>query len=474
MIQQSSLAITLAALAVSATAAPPEVLIDAANGNSHADVQHVLDAYPKNTTFRLVGEFAFGDHVHVEKSGTRLLGDWVDTNGNGRPDETDTWNTTIRIADGVPFIEGFKLLPRDEVNSTGYDVRNVEITGMHFSGVNVPLAAPPFPSGDQAGCRAEPLPYLLSNASFTDNWVEGGGIFVYREVRDMDISNNRFTQFQSQQILAHAVEMKGWTLSECGMPFGASWQGQSDLRIVDNVFTEGRDISVGFQHQITVAGNEFSGSEPGSFKLWMEVTDNARISDNRFEGGPGSYGILLWALSREGFVPTSDSTRRVDITGNAFVDVDMGVATVGGIDNSNIRNNSFALNGNPTPFEGSGIVLMDTMETYLGRPGLPSFVSSRPSRGVNISRNQIDGAGFAGVLLNGTTTGVTINDNSLSNPAALFGDVYLAPNDVVLGLPEADCPAHGNRVSGLDGDDIVTDGYDAVCPSTKPNTVRYR
>ena len=92
-----------------AAAGPGVILIDAINGNTDVEIQVALDANPEGTTFVLKGIFNFSNPVFLEKSNITIMGDYVDNNGNGKPDETDTWNTVI--AGGSPF--GFMLSNRD-------------------------------------------------------------------------------------------------------------------------------------------------------------------------------------------------------------------------------------------------------------------------------------------------------------------------------------------------------------------------
>lgn len=194
----------------------PPVIINAANGNSHTDVQAALDAYPDHTTFQLIGNFVFTDNVHIEKSGTRILGDWIDTNANGHPDEDDIWNTVVTATPSVFGVsEGFQLIPSDEVNSSGYDVSGIEISGIHFSGINLPVAVLPFAHPDQAACRSEPLPYHLSDLLLQNNWVEGGSLYIYRSVDHATIDNNLITLFEGRELYTHGIEMRGATAAEC-------------------------------------------------------------------------------------------------------------------------------------------------------------------------------------------------------------------------------------------------------------------
>jgi hypothetical protein len=212
------------------------VIIDAADGGTEVEVQAALDANPENTSFLLLGNFAFSAAVHIEKSGTRIIGDWVDTNGDGKPDPGDDWNTVINaIPNMYGFSEAFILMPTDELGSEGYDVEDVEVSGLHISGFNWTLSQHFFASWDQPGCRTEALPYRLSGMRAANNWIEGGGMYINRRVEEATIDNNLFTLFEGNEMFRHAVEMRGLEWSECGMPFSLDDPGQEGLTITNNV-----------------------------------------------------------------------------------------------------------------------------------------------------------------------------------------------------------------------------------------------
>ena len=462
-------------LLIAATPALAEsVIIDAADGGTEVEVQAALDANPENTSFLLLGNFAFSAAVHIEKSGTRIIGDWVDTNGDGKPDPGDDWNTVINaIPNMYGFSEAFILMPTDELGSEGYDVEDVEVSGLHISGFNWTVSQHFFASWDQPGCRTEELPYRLSGMRVANNWIEGGGMYINRRVEEATIDNNLFTLFEGNEMFRHAVEMRGLEWSECGMPFSVDDPGQEGLTITNNVFVDGRDISVGTQNDLRITRNTMTGTTPygdpagrSSYKIWISQASGAEISDNVFEGGPTDHGINFWSRTNVPVGPdtTSDS---VSILDNLFIDTNVGIGIGGGTHKTTIKGNTFTRSGTQGPV---GLVSVAVLDVYVfGHGG----EVDNPSSNVSIAHNHIAGGGVAGVVLNGGTTGVDIKHNSYDNPYSLSGDVLLAPEDIVFGKGDTVCPAHGNKVvSDLPLVAVVVDGYSDRCAGSKPNKLQ--
>jgi hypothetical protein len=446
----------------------PPVIINAANGNSHTVVQAALDAYPKNTTFQLIGTFVFADNVHIEKSGTQILGDWIDTNANGQPDEDDIWNTVITATPNIfGASEGFQLIPSDEVNSSGYDVSGIEISGIHFSGINLPVAVLPFPHPGQGACRSEPLPYHLSDLLLQNNWFEGGSLYIYRSVDHATIDNNLITLFGGRELYTHGIEMRGATAAECGMPPGLEVRSQNELSITNNTFTGGRDISVGFQNNLEVSGNVMTGYLPyPSFKLWLSQASSAKIANNIFEAGATNSGVLFWSKS---FWPGPEDlySDKVEFIGNEFIDTASGIRILGGTDNTSIRNNRFYRTGEFGPTGFSPLELSDVASQLAN-----DEIVARSSENVTITDNDIAGGGLAGIVVNGETSGLEIANNVFDNPSAEFGDVLLAPEDVVFGWGDLLCPAQDNKVSAIKSEPtVVSDGYSPRCEGSRPNNL---
>jgi len=444
------------------------VIIDAADGNTQADVQAVIDAYPTDTRFLLRGTFAFSGHVHLEKSGTHILGEWVDTNGNGQPDEGDDWPTTINaLPNVIGKAEAFSLMPADEVSSMGYDVSDIEISGIHLAGFNRPIVVFNRPSYDQVGCRDTPLPYALSDVYLANNWVEGGSIWIYRKSEQITIHNNLFTIFENSELELHAIQMRGVTDSGCDLPFSRDVSFQDGLSITDNVFTGARDISVGFQRDLRIEGNVFSGNQPSgnpTNRLWISQASGALVKDNVFMGEAVNSGVFFWTRSNLSGVPGITSTAVLFID-NTFVDNERGIYILGGTDGTTIKDNAFYRSGAFGPAGGIPILASDV--AFIG-----DELVTRPSKNLSIKHNHISGAAITGVLLNGETTGVKVDNNTFDNPYAPFGDVALADQDVLYGWGDALCPAHGNKViSDLPNTAVVFNGYSDRCEGRNNNKV---
>ena len=452
---------------VRATGQP--VIIDAADGNTEVEVQAALDAHPPGTTFLMRGTFYFSGHVHIEKSGTRILGAWEDTNHDGKPDEGDAWHTTIHaLPNSINLAEAFSLMPRDEVSSGGYQVKELEISGIHLAGFNRPVVVFAGPSYDQDGCRDTPLPYELDKVLLANNWVEGGAFWIYRRTDRVTIHNNHFTLFANQELEAHAIEMRGLSVAGCDMEFELDLVFQDRLTITDNVFTGARDISVGFQRDLRIEGNVFSGNQPGDLatnRLWISQASKALVKNNRFHGEDLNGAVWFWTRSNWSGVPgiTSDEFHFID---NHFIDSPYGITILGGTDNTAIKGNRFEQSGDFGPFSITPIRVSDIV--IIG-----GELMTRPSHKLEITNNHIADAIITGVLLNGQTSGVTIENNQFDNPLAEFGDVALADEDVLFGYGDALCPAFGNQVLASKSQPaVVINGYSERCEAGQPNTLK--
>lgn len=453
--------------AIAKNSSPP-VVIDAAFGNTDVEVQAALDANPEGTTFVLTGAFVFSDHVHVEKSGTRILGDWEDSNANGKPDEADAWITTITaIPNAFGLSEAFLLVPTDEVAAADYDVRDIEISGIHFFGINFPVAALPFSHPDQIGCRIEPLPYHLENVRLQGNWLEGGGFWIYRDTSRVHIDNNLFTLFQGNELFRHAIEMRGLSYVGCDEDIRLAAPGQRHTTISNNIFRSARDISVGTQFNLLVSGNVMTGTRwVGDYKVWISQASGALIRDNLFQGGPADFGVNFWTRSNWPDAPdtTSDAVSIID---NQFIDTAIGVGVFGGTEKTTIEGNTFSQSG---AFGPAGFVPIGVTDVFRFAWG---GIVAETSRNVVIKHNDIGGAGLVGVLVNGGTTGVAIKNNAYDNPYAQLGDVYLAGEDVLNGFGDLLCPANGNKViSDLPLSAVVVNEYTDRCPDDPPNKLQ--
>jgi len=431
-----------------AAAGPGVILIDAINGNTDVEIQVALDANPEGTTFVLKGIFNFSNPVFLEKSNITIMGDYVDNNGNGKPDETDTWNTVI--AGGSPF--GFMLSNRDWTPS---EISNVEIKNINFE---LRYAVSVFPDLEYSGCPTE-IPVSADHLSIENNFFETSTVLILNRTNNVSIDNNLFIPVGRPRD-GHAIWLKGYAVDfDCANPVIVS-EGHGNS-ITNNTVTNGNILTLAHQTDLKVVGNTLTGSlDFFDFKIWTWDMDTFLVSNNFIQGDSFTNGVLLNSRVNDPNFPDGEN-RKVTIRNNDFVDMLYGIWANGGLHDAKIKHNDMFQSGDFGPVGGSGLVMTDN--SLPGHWGPQLGISSK----VLIANNHFSDFSETGIGLNGETTGVRIVNNSFSNPDAIT-DVFFAPFDIYFGTGPTMCPAHGNTVIATDFETRVLDLYSDVC-GAQPN-----
>jgi hypothetical protein len=422
------------------------VVIDAANGDTDIDIQAALDANPEGTTFLLKGVFHLSNPIFLEKSNITIMGDYVDDNGDERPDESDTWNT-ILTGDSIL---GFALMNRDFTPS---EISNVTIKSINFELVYAVFV---FPDLNYAGCPGE-IPVSADHLSIENNFFETSTVRIENRTNNVSIDNNLFIPVGRPRD-GHAVWLKGYAVDfDCANPVIVS-DGQGNS-ITNNRVANGNIFTLAHQTDLKVIGNTLTGVHDFfDYKIWTWDMDNFLVAGNYIQGDSSSNGVLLNTQVNNPYFPKGKN-RKVAIRNNDFVDTLVGIWANGGLQKSTIKHNVMIQSGDFSPAGIAGILIADINPVTQPQVGASSKVL--------IANNHIADFGETGIGLNGETTGVKIVNNSFSNVFA-SADIVLAGEDLLFGTGTAMCPAHGNTVIATDFDTRVANFFSDVC-GDKPN-----
>jgi len=446
----SSAHATLAATAmlVSTTAGAAIVEIDAAYGNTDVDVQAALDAHLPGTTFILKGTFNFFETVFIEKSGTSILGEWVD-DGDGIATPGDTWNTVI---DGNSFV-AFEILPGVGSPKAG-KISDISISGIRFSngrvfpnGFRVGNAIRGFAIGtdNSVGCEDEKH---IFNVSVSQNYFEGSGVFFAGNVDHTTIEKSFFGRLNGESYI-NPITLFGSSSPECDVQLKKLAQGNS---ITDNIFDSRSNVYSGFNIGLRISGNRMfgpTGSEPQKITLFEQ--QDALVSDNFIAGQFSGSAIEIFSRNVESGPGNFSSF--LTIKNNELVNWVTGIFVYGPLRHSKV-------NGNYIHRVLQGIVLVDNAS-----PKNPVLVGQ--SDDVEVKNNHFEEFLVTGILVNADTSGIRMVNNSFDG-ASIYGDVLLAPLDVIWWSPGM-CPASGNTIIGNQlTTEVVTFGV-PVCEGDDPN-----